>query len=81
MMPGVKTFRDGKGAPRLRWSCPLCPHHWDFHTTDLEHVSFFAIHHLADRHQLGASEILDLLPDLLDAVNAYPGRLPVQGPS
>ena len=80
-MQGCRTIQDDTGARRLRWSCPLCPHHWDFHTADLEHVAFFAIHHLANRHQLGALEIPDLLPEFLDAVNAYPGRLPVKGPS
>ncbi len=61
--------RDSFGRARMRWRCPLCAHHWDFHPADLEYAEYFAVYHLANKHRLSGSEILGLFPELLDAVN------------
>lgn len=63
--------KDRRGDTRVRWQCPLCTHHWDFHPADLEHVEYFAIYHLAGKHRLCGSEILGLFPELLDVVNGF----------
>ena len=70
------TIEDQEGSERIRWRCPLCSHHWDFHQKDVEHREFLAVYHLANKHQLCGSKILELLPELHQAVNEYPGQLP-----
>ena len=73
-----RLTKDSRGNTRARWQCPLCPHHWDFHPEDLEHVEYFVIYHLASKHRLCGSEILPLFPELLDAVNECSGWLPAE---
>ena len=73
-----RAVQDKERGGRIRWRCPLCPHHWDFHPKDVEHIEFLAVYHLANKHQLCGSKILELLPELHQAVNEYPGRLPAE---
>ena len=62
-------------SSKVRWQCPLCLHHWDFHAYDAGEVDFFVVYHFVNKHQLRGSQILELAPRLLSAVNDYPGRL------
>jgi hypothetical protein len=65
------TEENTEDKSRVRWSCPLCPHVWNFPAESSDDIGFFAVYHLISKHKLNPNEILAIEPSLEKALTEY----------
>lgn len=71
-----ELFKDRERRLRLRWSCPLCAHRWDFHLKGAEDIGFFVVHHLVGKHGLSLGQLIAYDRGLVDPAREYLGYRP-----